>query len=289
MRQVARITRGSLNYQLEGEFQQNLVLAGNAMSGGALVVAGTAPPVELFTINGPNSSILTMPNFDALGVRGFTEAYGYNYAFVDDGLLHVDAGSLALAASDITQRQMRAAFAKGDLSSFQVYSDHYAWLSAVSESQFEMASDRIDQGQYLDYLLLDELGGELTRAELDDFVSAIANITTSLRSNTVEHLISTASSEELLLGDYDADGAVTIQDYEQWQLSLGLDGFGWPADGNRDGMVNIADYTVWRDAYLASTDLTVGTIPEPATVAGMSLAMVAILSVRKLRTTGKRV
>lgn len=50
------------------------------------------------------------------------------------------------------------------------------------------------------------------------------------------------------LGDYDRNGAVEQDDYANWRSSYGAaSGPGLNADGNGDGVVNAADYTVWRD------------------------------------------
>ncbi|MEN0109970.1 MAG: hypothetical protein AAF805_04540 [Planctomycetota bacterium] len=59
-------------------------------------------------------------------------------------------------------------------------------------------------------------------------------------------------------GDYDADGALSPNDLLVWSRSFGLDGLAL-ADGNGDGRVDAADYTIWRDAS-ASASIPV---PEP--------------------------
>lgn len=55
-------------------------------------------------------------------------------------------------------------------------------------------------------------------------------------------------------GDYDADFDVDTDDYIAWQN--GFLGSG-PADGNGDGTVDIADYTVWRDSVGAESKLVI--------------------------------
>ncbi|MEQ8846478.1 hypothetical protein [Botrimarina sp.] len=69
-----------------------------------------------------------------------------------------------------------------------------------------------------------------------------------------------------LLGDYNLDGVVDAADYTVWRDSLGNDA-NLAADGNQDGMVNQADYDVWVSNYGAS--LGVGeavAVPEPAMI-----------------------
>jgi hypothetical protein len=50
-------------------------------------------------------------------------------------------------------------------------------------------------------------------------------------------------------GDYDGNGVVEQADYGVWRSKFGLPvAVGTSADGNRDGMVDAADYIVWRKA-----------------------------------------
>jgi hypothetical protein len=68
-------------------------------------------------------------------------------------------------------------------------------------------------------------------------------------------------------GDYNLDGSVNQLDYLQWVAEYGTG----PAnsDGNGDGVVDAADYTVWRDNVPAPATGT--SVPEPS-------AMVAIVA-----------
>jgi glucose/arabinose dehydrogenase len=79
------------------------------------------------------------------------------------------------------------------------------------------------------------------------------------------------ATNDLLPGDYDADGKVDNADYAVWQADFGsttnLD-----ADGNGDNVVDAADYTVWRDNFGNSVhNLGAGSggvgAPEPAALA----------------------
>ncbi len=50
--------------------------------------------------------------------------------------------------------------------------------------------------------------------------------------------------------DYDRNGLVEQADYEFWRDHFGESaGVGLQADGNNDGTVDAADYTAWRDAF----------------------------------------
>ncbi|TWT85267.1 GDSL-like Lipase/Acylhydrolase [Posidoniimonas polymericola] len=60
-------------------------------------------------------------------------------------------------------------------------------------------------------------------------------------------------------GDYNRDGLVDAADYTVWRDANGASGPGLAADGNGDQQVDQQDYAVWRDAY--------GPQPAPAATA----------------------
>lgn len=66
-------------------------------------------------------------------------------------------------------------------------------------------------------------------------------------------------------GDYDADGQIDALDHDADVSTFGstVDP-GTGADGNGDGIINAAAYTVWRDAV----DLSVTMVPEPTALVG---------------------
>jgi T5SS/PEP-CTERM-associated repeat protein len=89
--------------------------------------------------------------------------------------------------------------------------------------------------------------------------------------------------------DFDQNGIVDIADYQLWKQTFGSTSL-LGADGNRNGVVDLADYTVWRD-NLGATVLGGGTriagnevgfattVPEPATViVTLGLAGIVALS-----------
>jgi glucose/arabinose dehydrogenase len=96
-------------------------------------------------------------------------------------------------------------------------------------------------------------------------------------------------TDALLPGDYDADGDVDDQDYQAW-----VEAFGTNAalpDGNKNGVVDAADYTVWRDNHgrsvhdpgIASAAVAeLSAVPEPAAVfLGIQLIGLMLLGVRR--------
>jgi hypothetical protein len=69
-----------------------------------------------------------------------------------------------------------------------------------------------------------------------------------------------------LAGDYNANGIVDAADYIVWRKTLGQNGIGLAADGSGNAVVDQADYTVWRGNFGAVLGSGAGigaTVPEP--------------------------
>jgi hypothetical protein len=78
----------------------------------------------------------------------------------------------------------------------------------------------------------------------------------------------------LKAGDYNADGVVNSADYNVWRASYGATALSQlAADGNGKGTIDAADYVIWRNG-LADGSGSSPAVPEPA--AGMLLCVVAI-------------
>lgn len=85
-----------------------------------------------------------------------------------------------------------------------------------------------------------------------------------------------------LLGDYNGDGLVDAADYTVWRDSEGATGSGLAADGNGDGEVDGDDYGVWSAAYGDSRASSLsGSVPEPTGVLTAMLAFLAALIGRR--------
>jgi len=85
---------------------------------------------------------------------------------------------------------------------------------------------------------------------------------------------------EGVAGDYNGDGLVNAADYTVWRNTLGdsvPNGSG--ADGNNDGAITSADYDFWKSQYGSAGGQT-ATVPEPT--AGM-LALLGIMGSLYLR------
>ena len=95
----------------------------------------------------------------------------------------------------------------------------------------------------------------------------------SLRTNTDDRLNLEIESLSVVptpdfAGDYNDDGVVDAADYTVWRDSLGNSGVGLPADGDGDGAIDQDDYNVWVSNFgqqnVAGPATSVA-IPEPST------------------------
>lgn len=68
-----------------------------------------------------------------------------------------------------------------------------------------------------------------------------------------------------LRGDYNNNGVVDAADYTVWRDQLGQTAFGLAADGNSDGVVDGEDYLLWNNTFGDSnaTASTAVAVPEP--------------------------
>lgn len=91
---------------------------------------------------------------------------------------------------------------------------------------------------------------------------------------------------ELLLGDYNRDGMVNLADYTVWRDQLGatVTAIGDGADGNLNGEIDLGDYQVWKDHFGQAANNIMGlagtTIPEPVGILPM-LGACALLAAQR--------
>jgi T5SS/PEP-CTERM-associated repeat protein len=95
-----------------------------------------------------------------------------------------------------------------------------------------------------------------------------------------------------LPGDYNHNGVVDAADYVVWRDMLSQSGPGLAADGNGNGVIDAGDYDVWRAHFGQTTGsgsgVTAGlpgsvdaAVPEPASLALVCLFAVALLGFRR--------
>lgn len=71
-----------------------------------------------------------------------------------------------------------------------------------------------------------------------------------------------------LAGDYNDNGVVDAADYTLWRDQLGQTGFSNSADGDANGIVDQADYLIWRNNFGLSNAApgSASSVPEPCSV-----------------------
>ncbi len=82
-------------------------------------------------------------------------------------------------------------------------------------------------------------------------------------------LIEVTAYDPLLPGDYNSNGIVDAADFTVWRSSLGLAGLApfSGGDGTGDGAVTQADYDVWRNNFgMTLSDVDNRLVPEPGTM-----------------------
>lgn len=87
--------------------------------------------------------------------------------------------------------------------------------------------------------------------------------------------------DDFAAGDYDRNGVVDQDDYLTWRAAYG-DSVSTPgdgADGNGDGLVDTADYSIWRDKLPLASPVAAA-VPEPA---AWLLALLALTGHSRLR------
>jgi hypothetical protein len=89
-----------------------------------------------------------------------------------------------------------------------------------------------------------------------------------------------------LTGDYNRDGTVNAADYTVWRNSLNQSGLALAADGHSDGVITQLDYEVWKANYGNTAGSGAGreiseNVPEPSTV--MLIFVSAVISAGMFR------
>jgi hypothetical protein len=93
--------------------------------------------------------------------------------------------------------------------------------------------------------------------------------------------ITVVSDLEPLTGDYNRSGVVDAADYLVWRNTRGQTATGLPADGNGNGVIDDGDYNIWRANFgrrvgNASGAASQAAVPEPVTWLLLALGGVAL-------------
>ena len=82
-----------------------------------------------------------------------------------------------------------------------------------------------------------------------------------------------------LAGDYNSNGVVDAADYVVWRKSLTDVGSNLAADGNSNGVVDAGDFDFWRSRLGDTAGAGLGnttTIPEPASITLIFLGLALV-------------
>jgi cyclophilin family peptidyl-prolyl cis-trans isomerase len=117
----------------------------------------------------------------------------------------------------------------------------------------------------------------------------------NLASGLVWHISKTPTAYTLSIvaADFDRDGVVDMSDYVLWRNTKNMNVTPYSgADANGDGFVNDADYAIWRSSFgdvrgtasgAGSGSLVSGGVPEPASVLLISIGFLSFFSSRHRR------
>jgi hypothetical protein len=97
----------------------------------------------------------------------------------------------------------------------------------------------------------------------------------------------------VLPGDYNFDGIVDAADYTVWRNTLGQSGPGLAADGDGDNEITVADYGIWKTSYGNSAGsggaATAGTSsPEPSANVLALLGLIGLSAVYRCRINSEK-
>lgn len=113
------------------------------------------------------------------------------------------------------------------------------------------------------------------REQLAEFDALVLSLNANLSDAELDALFTP------LEGDFNGDGLVDAADYSVWRDTLNQTGAGLAADGDRDGVVDADDYNLWAGAFGSAAGEAPGTAtPEPTALAAVATLLLGLASSR---------
>ncbi|WP_145248237.1 hypothetical protein [Aeoliella mucimassa] len=175
-------------------------------------------------------------------------------------------------------------------------SDPYL-MAGYDQKQLELSHDAATAVEFtieVDFLGTDEWsvydtltvqpGESLVHSFADGYSAHWVRISSNTSTNATAWF--TYSVSIPLAGDYNGDGIVNLADYTVWRDKLGMRvSHGSSADGDRSGVIDAGDYQIWRDHFgdtnpSGQTSSNSTPTPEPTSVALASVSVVLPAMIR---------
>jgi T5SS/PEP-CTERM-associated repeat protein len=249
------------------------------------IYGGTVSSAGLISV-GPRGTIQGNSHVIANVRNGGTVAPGLNPAIVQStmiGALHLDGGYTQTAAGAL-DIQLASTSSLDQL----LISGHATLSGALDISLFNGFIPTV--GQSFDLLsATGGITGQFTSADLPLLLTGgHGPFWTIVYTNTdvILKLVNTTT------GDYNHDGVVDAADYAVWRATLGQTGINLRADGDGDHTVTQADYNVWKANFgnvasgSAAGSASSAAVPEPASLSLVACAAVGLVLCRRWSRTG---
>jgi hypothetical protein len=157
-----------------------------------------------------------------------------------------------------------------------LFLDRFAETAGINYWMFDPDDDPYDSVQNIDSLMVPNVGTASGPVSMGE--DAVGNLYIAYFSGEVFRI----ATDQLIAGDYNADGVVDSADEARWRQTFGTTGANLPTDGNRDGVVNAADYAIIRKFFGASVHAGGSggsdTAPEPAAIVQCAGTVVLLAS-----------
>jgi prepilin-type N-terminal cleavage/methylation domain-containing protein/prepilin-type processing-associated H-X9-DG protein len=105
-------------------------------------------------------------------------------------------------------------------------------------------------------------------------------------SNASGVLLKVNNAPTIVTGDYNRDGIVNAADYVVYRKTFGQMGPNLPADGNMNSMIDVGDFAVWKANFgdtsgTGAGQFSVDYVPEPATACLLAIGLTASFGRRR--------